>query len=88
MTYFFQIYRRLIKLLRNLTLLLVVTRVPYMTKLTVCLYFQKQPFRGVLRKRRSENMEQIYRKTYAEVRFHLNCLATLLKSNFSMGVLL
>ena len=70
MTHFFQTYPRLIKLLRNLTLLLVVTVVPYMTQLTVCLYFQKQPFRGVLRKRCSENVEQTYRKTHAEVRFH------------------
>ena len=26
-------------------------------------YFQKQPFRGIIRKRCSENMQQIYRRT-------------------------
>ena len=38
---------------------------------------QKQPFRGVRRKRCSENMQQMYRKK-----------PSLLKSHFDMGVLL
>ena len=37
-------------------------------------YIQKQPSRGVLIKRCSENMHQIY-KTHAEVRFQITCLA-------------
>ena len=58
---------------------------------------QKQPSRGVLRKRRSENMQQIYGiytkyiqqiYTHAEVRFQQSCFATLFKSHFGMGILL
>ena len=41
---------------------------------------QKQPSRGVLKKRCSENIQHIYSKT--------RCFATLLKGHFCMGVLL
>ena len=60
-------------------------------------YYQKQPSRCVLRKRCSENTQQVYRgtNTHAKVRFQesfardlLKCFATLLKSHFGMGVLL
>ena len=44
---------------------------------------QKPPPRGVLKKRCSENMQQIYRRTPMP-----KCKATLLKSHFGMGVLL
>ena len=44
---------------------------------------QKQPPRGVLKKRYSENMQQIYRRTPMLCNF-----ATLLKLHFGMGVLL
>ena len=45
---------------------------------------QKQSFRGVLKKRCYENIQQIYRRTPMP-----KCdLATLLKSDFGMGVLL
>ena len=43
------------------------------------LSINKQPFRCVLKKRCSENMQQIYRRTSR---------ATLLKSHLGMGVLL
>ena len=52
---------------------------------------QMQPSRGVLRKRCSQNMHQIYKRTlmpkcdFNKVAFQL---ATLLKSHFGMGVLL
>ena len=46
-------------------------------------YIQKQPPRGVPRKRCSENMQQIYRRTPMP-----KCEATLLKSHIGMGVLL
>ena len=45
---------------------------------------QKPPFRGVLRKRCSENMQQIYKRTPMP---KCDFSATLLKSHFSMGVL-
>ena len=52
-------------------------------------YIQKQPSRGVLRKRCSENMQQIYRRTpMPKCDFNKVALATLLKSQFRMGVLL
>ena len=50
-------------------------------------YFQKQPSRGVLKKRCSENMQQIYTRT-PMLKCDLQlCFATLLKSHFGMGVL-
>ena len=53
---------------------------------------RKQPLRkgkGVPRKRCSENMQQICRRTHiAKVWFQWNCIASLLKSHFGMGVLL
>ena len=53
---------------------------------------QKQPSRGILRKRRSENMLQIYRRTPMP-QYDLNKVAlqrkvTLLKSEFDMSVLM
>ena len=45
--------------------------------------FQEQPSRGVLRKRCSEKMQQMYRRTTMS-----KCFATLLKSHFGRGVLL
>ena len=51
---------------------------------------QKQPFKGVLRKRCSENMQQFYRRTpmpKGDLQ-SAKCKATLLKSNFGMGFLL
>ena len=51
--------------------------------------FQKQPFRGVLKKRYSENMQQIYRRTrMTKCDFNKVAKATLLKWHFGMGVLL
>ena len=50
---------------------------------------QEQPFRGVLRKRGSENMQQIYRRTFkSKCDFNKRCKTTLLKSQFGMDVLL
>ena len=53
---------------------------------------QKQPFRGVLMKRSSENMQQIYRRTpMSKCDFNkvlLNFKGALLKLHFGMGVLL
>ena len=46
---------------------------------------QKQPSRGVLKKRYSENMQQIYRKT-PKPKCDFNKVA--LKSHFDLGVLL
>ena len=46
-------------------------------------YMPKEPSRGVPRKRRSENMQQIYRRTPMP-----KCKAILLKSHLGMGVLL
>ena len=51
-----------------------------------CCQNQKQPFRGVLRKQFSENMQQIYRRT-SMPKYDFNKVATLLKSHFGMGVL-
>ena len=52
-------------------------------------HFQKQPPKGVLRKRSSENMQQIYRRTpMLKCDFNKVAFATLLKSHFDMGVLL
>ena len=48
---------------------------------------QKQPSRGALRERCSENMQQIYRRI-TRSDFNRVTKATLLKSHFSMGVLL
>ena len=48
---------------------------------------QKQPPRGVLSKRFSENMQQIYRKTPMS-KCVFNRVAPLLKSYFGVGVLL
>ena len=48
---------------------------------------QKQPSRAVLIKRCSEKMQQIYRKT-PMTKYDFSCKETLLKSYFSMGVLL
>ena len=42
------------------------------------IYFQKQPSRGVLKKRSTENMQQIYRRTFMLKR-DFNNFATLLK---------
>ena len=44
---------------------------------------EKQPSRGVLMKRCSENMQQIYRRTLMS---KCDCKATLLKPHFDMGV--
>ena len=50
---------------------------------------QKRPFRGVIRKSCSENMQQIYRRTHMpKYGFNKVAFATLLKSHFGMGVLL
>ena len=49
---------------------------------------QKQPTRGVLKKRCSENMQQIYRRTPMPKCDFSKVAATLLKSHFGMGVLL
>ena len=50
---------------------------------------QKQPFRGVPRKKCSENMQAIYRRTpMPKCDFTKVVFATLLKSHFGMGVLL
>ena len=46
---------------------------------------QKQPIRSFRRKSCSEDVQQIYRSTLIS---KYSCFATLLKSNFSMGVLL
>ena len=60
---------------------------------SICKY-QKQPSRGILRKRCSENMQKIYRRTpmpkcnFNKVALQLYCFAALLKSYFGMGVLL
>ena len=49
----------------------------------------KKPSRGVLRKRCSENTQQIYRRnTHAEVWFQQICKSTLLKPHLGMDVLL
>ena len=48
---------------------------------------EKQPLRGVPRKRCSENMQQMYRRTPMR-KCDFNKVATLLKSHFGMGVLL
>ena len=54
----------------------------------VVIEVQKQPPRGVPRKRCSENMQQIYRRTLMP-KFDFNkVVATLLKSHFGMGALL
>ena len=45
--------------------------------------FQKQPFKGVLKKRRCEYMQQIFRRTLMP-----KCDFEILKSHFGMGVLL
>ena len=50
---------------------------------------QKEPSRGVLQKRCSENMQQIYRRTaIPKCDFKKVAKATLFKSHFGMGVLL
>ena len=49
-------------------------------------FFQEQPSSGVLRKRFSENIQQIYRRTPMP-KCDFNKVA-LLKSHFGMGVLL
>ena len=49
---------------------------------------QKQPSRGVLRKRCFENMQQIYRITPISKCDLQLCFETLLKLSFGMGVLL
>ena len=57
----------------------------------LCYHFcnQKQPSRDVFKKRSSENMQQIYRRTCSFTVLQIyRCFATLLKSHFSMGVLL
>ena len=48
---------------------------------------QKQPFGGVLGKRCSENMQQVYRRTPMP-KCDFNKVVTLLKSHFGMGILL
>ena len=50
-------------------------------------YLQKQQPRGILNKRCSENMQQIYRRTPMP-KYDFNNVATLLKSHFGMGTLL
>ena len=50
---------------------------------------QKHPSRGALRKRCSEKMQEIYRRTpMPKCDFSKVAFATLLKSHFGMGVLL
>ena len=49
---------------------------------------QKQPSRGVIRKRCSENMQQIYRRKPMQNVISINFKATLLKSLFGIGVIL
>ena len=61
--------------------------------LNICKYvddntLQKQLLRGVPRKRCSENMQQIYRRTPMPKCDFNKLLETLLKSHFGMGVLL
>ena len=53
-----------------------------------CTSVQKQPSRGVLSKRCSENMQQIYRRTPMLKCDFNKVVATLLKSHVGMGVLL
>ena len=55
-----------------------------MTRCSLDSFIQKHPSRGVLIKRSSENMQQIYRRT-SMTRLQ-SCKATLLKSHFGMGV--
>ena len=60
-------------------------------KKTLKVSLQKQPFRGVLKKKCSENMQQIYRTSISKYDFNkvaLQRYKTLLKSHFGMGVLL
>ena len=52
------------------------------------LIIQKQPPRGVPRKRCSENMQEIYRRTPMPKCDFNKVAATLLKSHFGMDVLL
>ena len=49
---------------------------------------QKQPYRGVPRKRCSENVQQIYRRTPMPKCDFNKVAKQLLKSHFGMGVLL
>ena len=49
---------------------------------------QKQPFRGVLEKWCSENIQQIYIRHPCQSAISISAIATLLKSHFGMGVLL
>ena len=55
---------------------------------------QKQPSRGALKKKCSENTQQIYGRTdmpkcdFNKVALQIYCFATLLKPHFGMGVLL
>ena len=49
------------------------------------LSIQKQPFRGVLKKKRFENMQQIYWRSPTPKQIYT---ATLLKPHFGMGILL
>ena len=52
---------------------------------------QKQPSRGVLRKRRSENMQQFYRRTpmpKCDLLKSLQLYCNFVESHFGMGVLL
>ena len=52
---------------------------------TTCSLRQKQPSRGILKKRCSENMQQIHKRIPMS---KCDCKATLLKSHFRIGVLL
>ena len=75
-----------------LTPLVVASIVWKMKGVTKFSDFRKQPSRGVLRKRCSENMPQIYRRTpIPKCDFNKVALqrkATLLKSHFGIGILL
>ena len=51
-------------------------------------FIQKQPSRGIFRKRCSENMQQIYRRTPMPKCDFSNVAKHLLKLHFDMGVLL
>ena len=55
----------------------------YYEKVHRTMLTQRQPSRGVLKKRCSENIQETYRRIPMP-----NCFATLLKSHFSMGIFL
>ena len=71
------------------TIIIVAKRVFHLFHINVdyTMTKQKQPFRDVLEKRCSENMQQICRRVPMP-KCDFNKVATLLKSHFGMGILL